>query len=960
MEEYTQKISSVKDDVSVSVIVPVYNASSWLGECLDSLLQQSLSNIEIICVDDGSIDNSAEVLQRYARADARIRVITCEHGGAGAARNTALGVANGAYLAFLDADDFLDRYALEKAVRACENHEADVCMYGADTYDGTKFTEDNLALRGWEMPGFRPFSPHEVSSKIFNLGMTGPSNRLVRRNLVQENALMFQEITSCNDVFFSLAALAVARRITTVEEPLLHVRRGHQRSLASPVEEQALNAYRALIALRDFLRERNLYSVFAQSFENWALDFSVGMTQIFGGHLGIRLRQRLVDRGFEELGLLGHEEDPEYFYYPWRVRDMNRFLHASADVRKKSNTARSAAATIIIPCPAETLSQRFAVAVESAAMQDYPNVEVFVILDSKRDELVAKAQEFASDGVRIIDRNVYSSDAKAFSAALDSAVGEYLVVLKPDDFLDSRFLSTVIGQMREMKAGVGACSRNSFTHDLAGNIFPTGDRIFDWEDDYLAPIRVADDLSLFTRIDSSRGMVVEQSTLQAAGFVYGDGDGYDAIIDAWAAGCLAYAQTLAAVDMELWYSNQCPNHERRASECTSVFVSARDGLSDATLRAGINRRWVHRILTDAANLPQAQVAVYLDRARDVLTAEVNEARIMWGDIHPSDAVKLRELKHNRTQMIHRHQMCSLTVVCEVSGKPSSLAATLASLHSQSFTQSDVAGLDVICALPCGVSVPEVVQRYMAMDWRFRLVFLAADEDIIDAALSYARAPFIVFARSGDAFSADFLPRAVAQARRDNLDVLYGSNPMTNEAELLAGTLFRCAYLSASKLHTGTGLAKVDFLGQRALAFAGRTAVGESEGFTTPTLDATSLRPVTALRRDLAQLLEDIAPCDDEESEIAVKTSVLPSYMHAIAEAGVTAVQNESAVLAQESLQALFITDNSANSAMSSITTLVNRLAARPLNITEAHEWVSDYWRVRSEYLMRQLRDSIVK
>ena len=93
----------------VSVIIPIYNAAEFLGECLDSVLAQTLTDIEVICVNDGSPDNSLEILREYEKKDSRIKIIDQKNQGAGAARNHGMSVARGEYLSFLDSDDFFDR-----------------------------------------------------------------------------------------------------------------------------------------------------------------------------------------------------------------------------------------------------------------------------------------------------------------------------------------------------------------------------------------------------------------------------------------------------------------------------------------------------------------------------------------------------------------------------------------------------------------------------------------------------------------------------------------------------------------------------------------------------------------------------------------------------------------------------------------------------------------------------------
>jgi glycosyltransferase involved in cell wall biosynthesis len=96
----------------VSVIIPVYNVEAYLRQCLDSVVNQTLKDIEMICVDDGSTDSSAEILKEYAKKDERIRVLTQSNSGAGAARNAGLVSAKGKWLYFLDGDDFIDEHCL--------------------------------------------------------------------------------------------------------------------------------------------------------------------------------------------------------------------------------------------------------------------------------------------------------------------------------------------------------------------------------------------------------------------------------------------------------------------------------------------------------------------------------------------------------------------------------------------------------------------------------------------------------------------------------------------------------------------------------------------------------------------------------------------------------------------------------------------------------------------------------
>jgi len=119
----------------ISVVLPVYNAERFLRQCLDSIINQTLRNIEIICVDDGSTDGSLAILREYAARDARVIIVTQENKGAGAARNKGIEVARGEYLSFLDSDDFFELSMLEKAHAKVVKDNADIVVWQCDRYN---------------------------------------------------------------------------------------------------------------------------------------------------------------------------------------------------------------------------------------------------------------------------------------------------------------------------------------------------------------------------------------------------------------------------------------------------------------------------------------------------------------------------------------------------------------------------------------------------------------------------------------------------------------------------------------------------------------------------------------------------------------------------------------------------------------------------------------------------------
>jgi len=121
----------------VSIIIPVYNTADYLVRCIDSAIKQTHENTEIILINDGSTDGSAEICKSYAAKDPRVHLINQENMGQSAARNTGLDFATGQWIAFLDSDDYISRYFVEYNLAACLQHDADIAISGyLVDYDG--------------------------------------------------------------------------------------------------------------------------------------------------------------------------------------------------------------------------------------------------------------------------------------------------------------------------------------------------------------------------------------------------------------------------------------------------------------------------------------------------------------------------------------------------------------------------------------------------------------------------------------------------------------------------------------------------------------------------------------------------------------------------------------------------------------------------------------------------------
>lgn len=258
----------------VSVIVPVHNAEKYLEQCLSSILGQTLEDIEVICVNDNSTDGSAEVLERLAVDDGRLRVLQSPGLGAGGARNIGLASAQGEYLSFLDADDFFEPDMLESAVAKAEEDQSDIVVYGSWLYDASRQAnrQAKWKLQTEGLPEGQPFAPAEVSDRIFNIFGNEAWNKLFRRSRIREKSLTFQEISRANDLYFTCAALIQSRSISVIDRAFVHYRVATVTSLQSTKDQDPTSFLKATEALHDYLESNGLLAQYQEGFINHLLD----------------------------------------------------------------------------------------------------------------------------------------------------------------------------------------------------------------------------------------------------------------------------------------------------------------------------------------------------------------------------------------------------------------------------------------------------------------------------------------------------------------------------------------------------------------------------------------------------------------------------------------------------------------------------------------------------------------
>lgn len=308
----------------VSVIIPVYNVEEYLRVCLDSVVNQTLKEIEIICIDDGSTDNSLEILKEYAQKDNRITVIKQENLHAGVARNAGLAVAKGEYLSFLDSDDFFELNMLEKMYFVSIKNKIEICICDVQFYDNNtkKLTSPKWTLKTEYIPKKAVFNSFDISENIFHITNNWPWNKMFNKSFVNKLNLHFQSTKHTNDTYFVCIGLMNAKNITIINEKLIYYRTNVNKSLTSCTSRN--NAPTDIdFVLSAIHNEIKKNKSFYRSFVNLCCEhLTWNLKNITDSYARETLQNKIIDHYFYDIP----NNLPESFFYSQKIYNDYTFL----------------------------------------------------------------------------------------------------------------------------------------------------------------------------------------------------------------------------------------------------------------------------------------------------------------------------------------------------------------------------------------------------------------------------------------------------------------------------------------------------------------------------------------------------------------------------------------------------------------------------------------------------------
>ena len=259
------------ENIIVSVVMPVYNAYDYLRTAIESVLSQTFTDIELICIDDGSTDKSLEILKEFQQADTRVRIITENNAGPAIARNKGLSRSRGKYVIFLDADDFYENTLIEKLYNLAEKDQLDIALCKFDIYNNRKarFDGNIKSDHGEIFEEGKIVSKNDYPDLILSCTTGYVWNKLFRREFLVEKELVFDtELMVFEDIYFVVTALSLADRIGKCFERLIH----HRVYSNQPRNKLFKKHYRQVpviyAKIKEFLRAHGMYKPLAISYLN--------------------------------------------------------------------------------------------------------------------------------------------------------------------------------------------------------------------------------------------------------------------------------------------------------------------------------------------------------------------------------------------------------------------------------------------------------------------------------------------------------------------------------------------------------------------------------------------------------------------------------------------------------------------------------------------------------------------
>lgn len=409
----------------ISVIMPVFNTSKFLQDSLYSVLSQTLHDIEIICIDDGSTDDSLDILKRNAANDSRIVVLQQENSGSGVARNKGLSVAQGEYIAFLDSDDcYPSEHTLEHMYEAAVKNNALICGGSLNRLNGdvretdpSKFDSEYTFTKN----GFINFKDYQFDYGYWRF--------LYKNSFLRENEILFPNYLRQQDPPFFIKAMTLAGKFYALKEATYLYRVSHKQ--IKWTERKVIDMFKSIYESLDICEKNHLdklYYSLVSHINSWT--FQSGTAAVIGSSQ-VRKQVLLV---LDKIDLSEIMKRDKSFHF--------------ADIYQAINKARNNNVLVSVIVPVYNVEKYLRRCLDSVLAQTMPAFEVLCVNDGSTDDSLNILEEYTSKDARIkVLTKVNGGLSSARNYGMERANGDYILFVDSDDWIDSTTIEKALAHM---------------------------------------------------------------------------------------------------------------------------------------------------------------------------------------------------------------------------------------------------------------------------------------------------------------------------------------------------------------------------------------------------------------------------------------------------------------------------------------------------------------------------------
>lgn len=438
----------------VSVLIPVYNTALYLKECLDSVLAQTLQDIEIICVNDGATDNSLEILIEYQKNDNRIKIVDKQNGGLPSARNAGLEIAKGEYVGFVDSDDYVSTQMYETMYQAALKNKSEVVICGAEIFPLDPYPSDWL---------FDVLSPNDITYKnctkklLFEEKGVKPFiwRYLIKRSLIENYHLRLQEdIIIGEDQAFQFKVLPKAKGVTLISNKLYYYRWYREDSITNSTvyadyNKKTIAHAKMIESITNELQESGYINDTLAEYMNWCLPFIYDDFIKLPLDLKISLSKKLT-RSWANAG---------FNYSSTEIlpvnRDMAKYIYSFLNI-----TAIMPKISIIVPI--NNSRNYIEDCINSICKLSIEEIEIILINNGTNDGTYDVIYKYLNKDKRVrVFNQAWKPLSDMYNLGINLASAKYLTFIKPlDYYYDNKVIENIVFQLDNNQLAVGGYCNN--------------------------------------------------------------------------------------------------------------------------------------------------------------------------------------------------------------------------------------------------------------------------------------------------------------------------------------------------------------------------------------------------------------------------------------------------------------------------------------------------------------------